>query len=126
MSSYLKDPNKAKSCHITLYLSSKDPGLKINSSPIIWVPITSMQRLSPNSTFVSGMHFQRVLYTILIIFHKKFNCSKRTSNCFLKITSLNKPILSGQPEYSIFNINPEYSLEGLMWKLKLPYFGHLI
>ena len=23
-------------------------------------------------------------------------------------------------------INPEYSLEGLMLKLKLPYFGHLI
>ena len=23
-------------------------------------------------------------------------------------------------------INPEYSLEGLMWKLKLQYFGHLI
>ena len=22
-------------------------------------------------------------------------------------------------------INPEYSLEGLMWKLKLQYFGHL-
>ena len=23
-------------------------------------------------------------------------------------------------------INPEYSLEGLMLKLKLPYFGHLL
>ena len=23
-------------------------------------------------------------------------------------------------------INPEYSLEGLMWKLKLQYFGHLM
>ena len=23
-------------------------------------------------------------------------------------------------------INPEYSLEGLMWKLKLQYFGHLV
>ena len=23
-------------------------------------------------------------------------------------------------------INPEYSSEGLMWKLKLQYFGHLI
>ena len=22
--------------------------------------------------------------------------------------------------------NPEYSLEGLMWKLKLQYFGHLM
>ena len=24
------------------------------------------------------------------------------------------------------DINPEYSLEGLMWKLKLQYFGHLM
>ena len=24
------------------------------------------------------------------------------------------------------DINPEYSLEGLMLKLKIPYFGHLI
>ena len=23
-------------------------------------------------------------------------------------------------------INPEYALEGLMWKLKLRYFGHLM
>ena len=23
-------------------------------------------------------------------------------------------------------INPEYSLEGLIWKLKLQYFGHLM
>ena len=23
-------------------------------------------------------------------------------------------------------INPEYSLEGLMWKLKVQYFGHLM
>jgi len=23
-------------------------------------------------------------------------------------------------------INPEYSLEGLVWKLKLQYFGHLM
>jgi len=27
---------------------------------------------------------------------------------------------------NIKEINPEYSLEGLMWKLKLQYFGHLI
>ena len=30
----------------------------------------------------------------------------------------NQPILK--------EINPEYSLEGLMWKLKLQYFGHLM
>ena len=31
-----------------------------------------------------------------------------------------------QSAYIIKEINPEYSLEGLMLKLKLQYFGHLI
>ena len=29
-------------------------------------------------------------------------------------------------QYILKEINPEYSLEGLMLKLKLQYFGHLI
>jgi len=34
---------------------------------------------------------------------------------------------SGRPNQSILKeINPEYSLEGLMLKLKLQYFGHLM
>ena len=31
-----------------------------------------------------------------------------------------------QPAYILKEISPEYSLEGLMLKLKLQYFGHLI
>ena len=31
-----------------------------------------------------------------------------------------------QPESILMEISPEYSLEGLMLKLKLQYFGHLI
>ena len=31
-----------------------------------------------------------------------------------------------QPVYPKGNISPEYSLEGLMLKLKLQYFGHLM
>ena len=31
-----------------------------------------------------------------------------------------------QPVYPKGNISPEYSLEGLMLKLKLQYFGHLV
>ena len=35
--------------------------------------------------------------------------------------------LQGESNQSILKeINPEYSLEGLMLKLKLQYFGHLI
>ena len=37
------------------------------------------------------------------------------------------PWTTRRPNQSILNeINPEYSLEGLMLKLKLQYFGHLI
>ena len=36
----------------------------------------------------------------------------------LQLTSLNHSILK--------EINPKYSLEGLMLKLKLQYFGHLM
>ena len=37
------------------------------------------------------------------------------------------PWIARRPKKSILNeINPEYSLEGLMLKLKLQYFGHLM
>ena len=40
---------------------------------------------------------------------------------------LRVPWTAGRPNQSILKeINPEYSLEGLMLKLKLQYFGHLI
>ena len=40
---------------------------------------------------------------------------------------LRVPWTARRPYQSILNeINPEYSLEGLMLKLKLPYFGHLM
>ena len=29
-------------------------------------------------------------------------------------------------QFILKEINPEYSLEGLMWKLRLQYFGHLM
>ena len=37
------------------------------------------------------------------------------------------PWTAGRSNHSVLKvINPEYSLEGLMLKLKLQYFGHLI
>ena len=37
------------------------------------------------------------------------------------------PLDSKEVEQSLLKeINPEYSLEGLMLQLKLPYFGHLM
>ena len=36
------------------------------------------------------------------------------------------PWTARRPNQSILKISPEYSLEGLMLKLKLQYFGHLM
>ena len=39
---------------------------------------------------------------------------------------LRVPWTAGRSNQSILKISPEYSLEGLMLKLKLQYFGHLM
>ena len=44
-----------------------------------------------------------------------------------RIRLLRVPWIAGRSNQSILKeINPEYSLEGLMVKLKLQYFGHLM
>ena len=49
------------------------------------------------------------------------------SNCGAGEDSLRVPWTARRSNQSILNeINPEYSLEGLMLKLKLQYFGHLM
>ena len=40
--------------------------------------------------------------------------------------SLKSPLDSKIKQSILKEISPEYSLEGLMLKLKLPYFGHII
>ena len=48
-------------------------------------------------------------------------------NCGVEEDSLRVPWtawISNQP--ILKEINPEYSLEGVVWKLKLQYFGHLM
>ena len=45
--------------------------------------------------------------------------------CWIRL--LRVPWIARRPNQSILKeINPEYSLEGLMLKLKLQYFGHLM
>ena len=48
----------------------------------------------------------------------ELRCSRRLLRVPWTAKRLNKSILK--------EINPEYSLEGLMLKLKLQYFGHLM
>ena len=48
-------------------------------------------------------------------------------NCGVGEDSLRDPWTARRSNQSILKkINPEYSLEGLMLKLKLQYFGHLM
>ena len=47
-------------------------------------------------------------------------------NCSVR-EELRVPWIAGRSNQSILKeISPEYSLEALMWKLKLQYFGHLM
>ena len=46
-------------------------------------------------------------------------------NCGVGEDSLRVPWLAGRSNQSILKISPGISLEGLMLKLKLQYFGHL-
>ena len=69
-----------------------------------------------------------------VIFNKAFDCPTQNraeelmlSNCDAREDSWESLELQGDQTQSILKeINPEYSLERLMLKLKLQYFGHLI
>ena len=47
-------------------------------------------------------------------------------NCGVGEDSWESPGLQGDPTSILKEISPKYSLEGLMLKLKLQYFGHLM
>ena len=47
-------------------------------------------------------------------------------NCGIGEDSSESLGLQGDPQSILKEISPEYSLEGLMLKLKLQYFGHLM
>ena len=48
-----------------------------------------------------------------------------SESCVHTFTTLPRKLLRSQIYTHMEEINPEYSLEGLMLKLKLQYFGHL-
>ena len=61
---------------------------------------------------------------ILVFF---FFFSKEKAEFYLNLRLLKVPWKARRSNQSILKeINPEYSLEGLMLKLKLQYFGHLM
>ena len=69
---------------------------------------------SPPGSSVHGIIQVRILEWVAISF------SKLQVQCFFRLPRL----LAKQS--ILKEINPEYSLEGLMLKLKLQYFGHLM
>ena len=47
--------------------------------------------------------------------------------CWRRLQTPQSPLAAGRSNWSVLReINPDYSLEGLMLKLKLQYFGHLM
>ena len=75
-----------------------------------------------------AMVFPVVMYGYEIWIIKKAECQRMDGfELWLWRTFLRVPWIARRSDYSILKeISPEYSLEGLMLKLKLQYFGHLL
>ena len=89
--------------------------------------LKSRHRSANKVSIVKAMVFPVVMYrceswTIKEAEHQRIDafelcCWRRLLRVFWTARTSNQSILK--------EINPEYSLEGLMLKLKIPYFGHL-
>ena len=76
---------------------------------------------------VKAMVFPVVMYGCEIWTTKNAECQRIDAFELCWQTLLRVPWTARKPNQSILKeINPEYSLEGLMLKLKLQYFGHLM
>ena len=77
---------------------------------------------------VKAVVFPVVIYDVSVGPERRLSAKERMhSNCGAGEDSLRVPWTARRPNHSIQKeINPEYSLEGLMLKLKLQYSGHLI
>ena len=77
---------------------------------------------------VKGIVFLVVMYGCESWTIKKAECSRSNAFelwCWRRLLTV--PWIARRSNQSILKeINPEYSLEGLMLKLKLQYFGHLM
>ena len=77
--------------------------------------------------FISKKHSSR-FYNFLLLFPYKADCQRIDAFklwCWRRLLRI--PWTERKSNQSILKeINPEYSLEGLMLKLKLQYFGHLM
>ena len=80
--------------------------------------------LPTNVDLVKAMVFPVVMYGC-----ESWSIKKAEHRCFWAVVlekTLESPLKRKEVKPVLKEINPEYSLEGLMLKLKLQYFGHLI
>ena len=84
-------------------------------------------------TFLTKVHLVKVMVFPVVMYEceswtiKKAECQRIKEFelwCWRRV--LRAPWTARQSNQSILKISPEYSLEGLMLKLKLQYFGHLM
>ena len=91
--------------------------------------LKSRDIILPTKVFIAkAMVFPVVMYGCESWIIKKAECQRTDAFelwCWRRL--LRVPWIARRSNQSILEeINPEYSLEGLMLKLKLPYFGHLM
>ena len=89
---------------------------------------------SRDITLLTKVHVVRAMVFLVVMYGckswtiKKAECQRTDAIelwCWRRLLRI--PWTAGRSNQSILKeINPEYSLEGLMLKLKLQYFGHLI
>ena len=83
--------------------------------------------LPPKFHLVKGMVFPVVMYGCEIWTIKKSECRRIDAFelwCWRRLFRV--PWTASSKQSVLKEISPEYSLEGLMLKVKLQYFGHLI
>ena len=102
--------------HILLDQSHNQPYLLLWSSPSIIIIITSTYDIFP------VVMYGYKSWTIKKTEHWRIDAFDLW--CWKRL--LRVPWTARRSNQSFLNISPEYSLEGLMLKLKLQYFGHLM
>ena len=96
--------------------------------------MTNLDSILKSITLPKKVHLVKAMVSPVVIYGceswtiKKAECQRIDAfELWYQRKHLRVPWTAGRSNQSILKeINPEYSLEGLMLKLKLQYFGHLM
>ena len=97
-------------------------------SPLEWAGWISLQRhhFADKGLYSQSCSFPISRVWMLNLDHKRLSAELMLLNCGCGEESWMPWTAVGSNKSILKEINPEYSLEGLMLKLKLQYFGHLM